>query len=583
MNELIELCGWTLFHSLWQGVVGVVLAALIGLFLRPEARYRLHCLVLLCCVLLPAITAFAFHAPAPNQAMALPSSSPLASNSTPVAFHTLPDLPLWVSIKVFFEAHLHAIVAIWAFGAAVMTCRLAGGHVLCRSWKRNGQRADDNLENILKGLAQRLGITRSVNILLIQKGHTPFTFGFWKPVVLLPMSLVTSLPPEYLTALLAHELAHVRRQDYLFNLIQSAIEALLFFHPAIWWLSVRIRAEREELTDALAAKTLGEPRRLALALNLLDDLQPTLQQAPFPALAAHTGGNVFHRIEKLISPKPASRPSFGLLAALLIPMAALSLKAALPDTPPIQAEPELVAQVDALAQKEGIDPQLLRSIAWAESHFNPNAKSPTGAMGLLQVTPNTARKHGALDLNNPDQVAAAGARYLGFLLKRYNGDVQKAVTAYNCGEVALEQGAITPEAQRYQATVMDLYRAKAIQPETPLKEGEVVGTFWRTGEKAWELNAKALPLGNFTLRCKPKAIHKENDDCLIINIGDNLNTKDHWQPFCMRAMSKGKWPEETPLIISCKDEGTNLTGTCEVTLSGQWATFRLKMNSPKQP
>ncbi len=573
MNELIELCGWTLFHSLWQGVVWVLLAALIGLFLRPEARYRLHGLALLCCLLLPTLTALAFHAPAPSQAMALPSSSPLASNNTPVAFHALPDLPLWVSIKVFFEAHLHAIVAIWAFGATVMTCRLAGGHALCRAWKRSGQRGDDNLQKTIKNLAQRLGITRAVNILLIQKGHTPFTFGFWKPVVLLPMSLVTSLPPEYLTALLAHELAHVRRQDYLFNLIQSLIEALLFFHPAIWWLSARIRAEREELADALAAKTLGEPRRLALALNLLDDLQPTLQPCPFPALAAHTGGNVFHRIEKLISPKPAARPSFGLLAALLIPMAALSLKAALPDAPPIQAKPDLVAQVDALAQKEGIDPQLLRSMAWAESHFNPNAKSPKGAMGLLQVMPDTALKYGAQDVNDPDQVAAAGARYLGFLLKRYNGDIQKAVAAYNCGEEAMDKGQITPEATHYRELVLNLFKTKAIQPETPLYEGEVTGAVIRTGKASWIVQNRVSASGSFKL----EFMDATNPGKVFgaCHIGSSNPSQGKWQT--STPVIRMDIPENASVLVRSTDLGTGRMGESSFTASSKWKTFKLVM------
>ncbi|HCZ33549.1 MAG TPA: hypothetical protein DHV93_08895, partial [Holophagaceae bacterium] len=104
-------------------------------------------------------------------------------------------------------------------------------------------------------------------------------------------------------------------------------------------------------------------------------------------------------------------------------------------------------------------------MAWVESGFNAKAKSPKGATGLLQVMPGTARAHGATDLDDPDQVMAAGAKYLRALLDRYQGDVPKAVAAYNCGEKALDEGRITEEATRYRALVLDVLAAKAVQPE----------------------------------------------------------------------------------------------------------------------
>jgi hypothetical protein len=117
-------------------------------------------------------------------------------------------------------------------------------------------------------------------------------------VVLVPASLVSGMPPQLLEALLAHELAHVRRCDYLVNLIQSAIEILLFYHPAVWWLSNRIREEREQIADDVAASELGEPRRLALALSELD----LFQFSPQLAQAAH-GGNLMSRIKRLVRPE----------------------------------------------------------------------------------------------------------------------------------------------------------------------------------------------------------------------------------------------------------------------------------------
>lgn len=130
-------------------------------------------------------------------------------------------------------------------------------------------------------------------------------------MVLLPSALLARMPVELVEALLAHELAHIRRHDYLVNLLQSAVEALLFHHPVTWWLSHRIRVERERIADALAAEAIGEPRRLALALSQLSDslAHPTsTERPPSLALAAH-GGHLMSRIEQLV--RPALRRSAG--------------------------------------------------------------------------------------------------------------------------------------------------------------------------------------------------------------------------------------------------------------------------------
>jgi type II secretory pathway pseudopilin PulG len=163
-------------------------------------------------------------------------------------------------------------------------------------------------------------------------------------VVLVPASLVSGMPPQLLEALLAHELAHVRRCDYVVNLIQSAIEILLFYHPAVWWLSNRIREEREQIADDVAASTLGEPRRLALALSELDLFQFTPQLAP----AAH-GGNLMSRIKRLV--RPEAEP---LNWKLALPILGLATAAAFYSwSTPVQAAAEQAApRSEAVARAE---------------------------------------------------------------------------------------------------------------------------------------------------------------------------------------------------------------------------------------
>ncbi len=175
--------------------------------------------------------------------------------------------------------------------------------VLGLAWVRRRTRAgqyrlDPAWQARLDRMARGMGIARRVTLGLVDDLASPVTAGWWRPVVLVPAALVSGMPPQLLEALLAHELAHVRRCDYVVNLIQSAIEILLFYHPAVWWLSNRIREEREQIADDVAASTLGEPRRLALALSELDLFQFTPQLAP----AAH-GGNLMSRIKRLVRPE----------------------------------------------------------------------------------------------------------------------------------------------------------------------------------------------------------------------------------------------------------------------------------------
>ena len=122
----------------------------------------------------------------------------------------------------------------------------------------------------LDALAQRMGLQRRPPLKLHAGLSSPVTVGFWRPVILLPAALLSGMPVALLEALLAHELAHVRRWDYLVNLLQSVAEALLFFHPVVWWLSARMRAEREQVADALAAKRCRSrsswPRRACAVL-----------------------------------------------------------------------------------------------------------------------------------------------------------------------------------------------------------------------------------------------------------------------------------------------------------------------------
>ncbi|GLH74049.1 hypothetical protein GETHLI_25510 [Geothrix limicola] len=578
MSALVQVLGWTLVHAAWQAALLVLLAAGCGPFLPLGLRHRMHGLVLGLCLVLPGLTGWQFHRPVPLEARLVALADPVSGTVPRGPAGPASSAPWLPRLEAALQPHLAQLVMIWAVGASCMALRLGGGFALSLRWRRQGRTAPEAWQQRLEQLACAMGLGRKVRLLLGEWGDTPLAMGFWKPVVILPATLLTSLPPAYLEALLAHELAHVRRQDFLFNLLQGLLETLLFFHPAIWWLSARIRAEREELADDLAAQSLGDPRRLALALNALDDLQPSFQRSLFPAHAAR-GGHLLHRIERLLSPRPRVGAPWSLFSLLLVPGAALALQAALPAQTSIPAPAALVAQVDALAVKEGLDPQLLRSMAWVESGFYAKAKSPLGAMGLLQVMPETARAYGAKDLGDPAQVMAAGAKYLRFLLDHYQGDLTKAVAAYNCGEKALDEGRITEEAIHYRALVMDVLKAKAVQPEVPLAEGEVQGVIRRVGEDLM-VHLRVSRRGPLKVDLQPGGQPGPGASIRIGEQGGDASSKaGSWEESQPNVRMKA--PKTGPLVVRVEDEGSGLKGETQVNVDGSWASFSLQMAKPK--
>lgn len=325
LSPLMPALAGALLHFLWQGALLGLFAALVLALLRnarPQARYAVACIALLACVLWPAATLWQALAQAGDAASAATSThvglgiAPAANGRATGIGAALPlpafDLQPW-------------IVVLWAAGVGLLSLRMAGGLFWVRHLCRHAQaEADAQWQACLQRLATRMGIARKVALRIGHDGDGPVTAGWWRPLVVLPAAIVARMPAELVEALIAHELAHVRRHDYLVNLLQGAVETLLFYHPVVWWLSRRIRIERELVADDLAAAALGEPRRLALALSELDrhagmrSLPPPSRYAP----AAH-GGHLMSRIRQLVRPE---RRAIG--SAVALPLIGLAIAGA---------------------------------------------------------------------------------------------------------------------------------------------------------------------------------------------------------------------------------------------------------------
>ncbi len=321
--------GIALVHFVWQGAAVAAVLASLDLALRrapAQVRYLLACAGLALMLALPAVTFRAALAAAPPPATPLPSATfeapavavaPLGSASAP----SYAALPRGVDLAGRLDALLPALVTLWGAGVLLLGVRALGGLTLAQRLGRAGLSAPPaGLEETLTRLAQALGVSAAVRVYESALVGVPTVVGWLRPVVLLPASAITGLTAQQLELILAHELAHVRRHDYFVNLLQSAAETLLFYHPAVWWVSNRIRVEREHCCDDLAVGACGSAVRYARALVELEGL---CSDAPAFAMAA-SGGSLVDRVVRLVgrAPEP-SRAARGFAA--LAAAAALAL------------------------------------------------------------------------------------------------------------------------------------------------------------------------------------------------------------------------------------------------------------------
>jgi beta-lactamase regulating signal transducer with metallopeptidase domain len=327
-----EALGWTLLHFVWQGLlVGLgAFAARRALSRRSsELRYTAGCAALAVLVLLPVLTlwrlagAVAVPAPAAAAAAAILEARTLAVPALPVATRAeapeaLPA-PAW---KLLLAERVRPIlpwlVAAWLAGVALLSVRLAGGWSVARSLRtRDVWPVGAEWDERLRALCAELRVSRPVTLLESAWVQVPTVAGWLRPAILLPASALSGLSVGQLEAILAHELGHIRRHDYLVNLLQAMLETVLFYHPAVWWISGWVREERELCCDDLAVGVCGDPLGYAHALADLESLRE--EAAPQLVMAAD-GGVLLHRIRRLLGAQALDehRSSWAVAGALLL-------------------------------------------------------------------------------------------------------------------------------------------------------------------------------------------------------------------------------------------------------------------------
>ncbi|WP_282778955.1 M56 family metallopeptidase [Phaeodactylibacter xiamenensis] len=330
-DPLVYALGWTVVHSLWQGMlIALGLAGGMILAQRRTARFR-YGLAVGALLLLAAASAATFYlyfevpdgagnglaaAPAPMAEGVAPSMNTEAA--------PLQGLAFWrAQARAYFEQHLPLIVAAWLLGVAFFLLRMLAGlgyvqHLRHRSVRPMGE----PWQGKLHALSRRLRLRRRVQLLESALVQSPVVIGWLKPVILIPVGTVNALTPAQVEAVLAHELAHIYRQDYLLNIMQSIIEALYYFNPAVWWISAYVRMERENCCDDIAVGLSDDALGYARALVKIEE---AAQRHPRMAMAMASKGRPFllHRVRRILNQPPQKMYTMEKMTATGLLLAAL--------------------------------------------------------------------------------------------------------------------------------------------------------------------------------------------------------------------------------------------------------------------
>jgi beta-lactamase regulating signal transducer with metallopeptidase domain len=280
-SPLVQSIGWALANSIWQGTLigagtALALRALSGA--RANTRYLVACVGLLLMLLVPLSSVLSSRAQDSLDVVAMTWSSR--------DFVTIAPM----------DRILPLAVVVWVVGVALLSIRLVAACLGIERMKRATREVDERLSLRLRAIAHRLDVARSVQIFESSVVRVPTVVGYLRPMILLPASVISGLPAAHLDAVLAHELAHVRRHDYLVNVLQSIVETLLFYHPAVWWCSRQVRMEREHCCDDLVVEACGDRVGYATALTQLEELRGLK-----PMLSMNvTGGRLIDRVRRVL-------------------------------------------------------------------------------------------------------------------------------------------------------------------------------------------------------------------------------------------------------------------------------------------
>jgi beta-lactamase regulating signal transducer with metallopeptidase domain len=307
--------GWTVIHSLWQAMAIAILMGIALIMLRKKTakvRYWVANAALLA-VLLSAVATFAYYykdSKVPPIVQFTPDTiSPISTTEgttlAEIENHKSkiqnPNLT-WEGFRDYFNQNIPLIVLVWIMGVALFVLKLLGGisYVYYLRSRLNFP-ADEYWIETLDKLKNKVGVKQSIDLLESALTRTPMVVGHLKPMILFPIGAINKLSPTEVEAILAHEIAHVMRKDFIFNILQSVVEALFYYHPAVWVISSTIRNERENCCDDVAIEICGNSMDYAKALVMVQEMAYYPMFQPAMAFAGNRKNQLLYRVQRILN------------------------------------------------------------------------------------------------------------------------------------------------------------------------------------------------------------------------------------------------------------------------------------------
>ncbi len=328
MTYPMEALGWTLVHFCWQAaVIALIYRAGDLVLVKPKSniRYVLSLTALLSMFAASVVTLGYEELRLAQEKVLLRASSPAATvgaqlSGTPLIgaeSSSLPVLSRNLDPSLNLSRAMPWLDSLWLLGVLGLSVRTAGGWWLMQRVRRSGLvSVPESVRESFARLSARLGITRRIDLRICERISGPLAMGIVRALVVLPVSALTSLSAEQLEVVLAHELAHIRRADYLWNMIQTMIETLFFFHPAVWWVSGRLRHQRELCCDDVALECCSDPLVYATALLCLEEQRGSRFHLAMALDGHQSGSDLRTRIARILGETTQGRREIGPFSVL---------------------------------------------------------------------------------------------------------------------------------------------------------------------------------------------------------------------------------------------------------------------------
>ena len=494
--ETIQRFAGSLLHFIWQGAAIALVASICLRLLQrrsAEVRYAVSVAALISMLAAPVLT-FIFYR----------ETGALALQLLQLTGKTLTDAASVASTAqaAATAAWTQWILAAWSIGVFGFTARLVAGWRVSRRLVRNSEAViPQSVLQIFADLKQQLELIRPIQLLINTRIDTPMVIGCLRPVVLVPLSALTGLSEEQLTAILAHELAHIRRHDFLINILQRCVESLLFYHPGVWWLSARIRVEREHCCDDVAIRVCGDRR---IYVQALIELERKRQTVPALSVAA-AGGSMSQRVHRILGIRTSTSDWQSAAATLAFALvwlvvgawqssSTLQAKPVLPPAPPAAAAvlPALVSPAP-VAQGVNAIAAILTAQPVSEPQVAPAAPSgPSGpsSKGTIQ---GVVTRAGSSEPIPGATVAIINAPF--------DPDALKTLLAYWAARgLTMDPPSPGQSEEKFFQTMMDNLAAKGIS--TSLPANQIAIEEFRDANTA-RYSTVADANGRFTLRDLP--------------------------------------------------------------------------------